>query len=406
MKRIFTLLSFSLFLVCSLEAQVYLRGDFNGFGTSDVMTLRGAAHSITKTGISGSNAFKVANSDYSNPNLGLGSGVTINTKQSWFAGGGNSTLTFTSANYYTVNRVNNDVAVLETTFNPVTIPTVTQSPSGASQGTNYPVTINVTTSGTPNAGEVVYVRWTTDNFSSSTNSTASGSGTSWSISIPAQTNGTTVKYYAFTAKSSPSFSTGDTDFFTLQLNNNSNSNYSYTTSSTLSVGMGSFSALMKNNTSVLDWSTASEKNAAHFDIQRSNDNSAWSNIGQLKAVNNAYGSDYQFVDAQPLSGTNYYRLQMVDVNGSTELSKIVAVNASTGNKSLKIYPNPAKDVLTVVTDANTEGVSIFDINGRLVLSVVDKNQRVNIQNLASGVYFVRMMDKTGFVGSPVRFVKQ
>ena len=157
---------------------------------------------------------------------------------------------------------------------------------------------------------------------------------------------------------------------------------------------------------ILDWSTAFEKNAAHFDIQRSNDNTTWSSIGQVKAVNNAYGSDYQFVDAQPLSGTNYYRLQMVDANGSAELSKIVAVNASTGNKSLRIYPNPAKDVLTIVTDANTEGVAIFDINGRLVLSVVNKNPNVNIQNLASGVYFIRMMDKTGFTGSPVRFVKQ
>ena len=97
---------------------------------------------------------------------------------------------------------------------------------------------------------------------------------------------------------------------------------------------------------------------------------------------------------------------MVDANGSTELSKIVALNASNGSKSLRIYPNPAKDVLTILTDANTEGVSIFDINGRLALSVVDKSQNVNIQNLASGVYFVRMMDKTGFVGSPVRFVKQ
>ena len=174
----------------------------------------------------------------------------------------------------------------------------------------------------------------------------------------------------------------------------------------LAAELTSFKGSTAKGQNILDWSTASEKNAAHFDIQRSNDNTAWTSIGQVKAVNNVYGSDYQFIDAQPLSGTNYYRLQMVDANGATELSKIVAVNASTGNKSLKIYPNPAKDVLTILTDANTEGVSIFDINGRLVLSVVDKSQNVNIQNLASGVYFVRMMDKTGFVGSPIRFVKQ
>lgn len=174
---------------------------------------------------------------------------------------------------------------------------------------------------------------------------------------------------------------------------------------TLAANLTAFKGTNAKSQNILDWQTASEKNAANFDIQRSTNNTAWTTIGQVKAVNNAYGADYQFVDAQPLAGTNYYRLQMVDANGSTELSKIVAVNTN-GNKSLQVYPNPAKDILTVVTDANTEGVSIFDINGRVVLSVVDKSQNVNIQNLASGVYFVRMMDKTGFTGTPVRFVKQ
>ena len=238
----------------------------------------------------------------------------------------------------------------------------------------------------------------------------------WEIKIPLSALGATA---------SSSFELmaayGNNDFFSantlpeiagqsgtnLAVNPNFNSigGIQHTTSSVLDIELTSFKGSTAKGQNILDWKTASEKNAAHFDVQRSSDNTAWASIGQVKAVNNAYGADYQFVDAQPLSGTNYYRLQMVDANGSTGLSKIVAVTAN-GNKSLKVYPNPAKDVLTIVTDANTEGVSIFDINGRLALSVVDQSQNVNIQNLASGVYFVRMMDKTGFVGSPVRFVKQ
>ena len=225
--------------------------------------------------------------------------------------------------------------------------------------------------------------------------------------IPAQTAGTVVKYIVsawHTGGGDEIFGNGCGNCGT-ESRPASNATV-FVTSATLPVSLLEFSSKSKENKNILSWLTASEKNAAHFDIQRSNDNTAWSSIGQVKAVNNTYGSDYQFIDAQPLSGTNYYRLQMVDANGSTELSKIVAVNASTGNKSFKIYPNPAKDILTIVTDANTEGVSIFDINGRLVMTVVVKNQNVNIQKLTSGVYFVRMMDKTGFTGSPVRFVKQ
>lgn len=412
MKKLFTLLVLATLLSSNLNAQVYLRGDFNGFGTTDVMPVRGSANSIVgKTGISGSNQFKIANNDYNNPNLGKGSGVTANAKETWFDNGANSTFTFTSANYYTVNRVGTSVAVLETTFSPVSIPTVTQSPAGASQGTNYPVVVNITTSATPNAGEVVYVRWTTNNFGASTNSAATGSGTSWSFSIPAQADGTTVIYYAFTAKSSPSFSTGDTDFFTLQLNNNSNSNYSYTTSSVLSVETANIEAKKVSNTTSLTWQTASEKDNALFQIERASNATDFSPIGEVKGSgNSAAAKNYTFTDVAPLSGVNYYRLKAVDYNGVATLSKVVSVNFSGKNDTkIAVYPNPTRDVLRVdvnATEASTTLVQVSDLMGRVVLSqsvAVNRGANLlplNVASLPSGAYFVKVN------GDVTRFVKQ
>jgi hypothetical protein len=411
MKKLFTLLVAATLLSITLNAQVYLRGDFNGFGTTDVMNLRGAAHSITKTGISGNNQFKIANSDYTAPNLGKGSGAVINTKDTWFNGGGNTTLTFTSSNYYTVNRVGTSVGILETTFNPVTIPTVTRTPSGATVASNIPIVVNITTSGTPDASEIVTVRWTTNSFSTSTNSTATGSGTNWSFSIPAQASGTTVNFYVFTAKSSPSFTTGDTDFFTLQLNNNSNSNYSYTTSSVLAVETANIEAKKVNNTTSLTWLTSSEKDNALFQIERSANGTDFSPIGEVKgAGNSAAAKNYAFTDATPLSGTNYYRLKAVDYNGAATLSKVVSVNFSSKNDGkIAVYPNPTRNVLSVdvnATEASTTLVQVSDLMGRVVLSQsvsVNKGANLlplNVTSLPSGTYFVKVN------GDVMRFVKQ
>ena len=355
-------------------------GEYGPSGGSDVQLTIGTVQTLT---CGGSKAYFINTANTSNRYI--------------FKGGGNGTS----------NPNEGKAVVFEVQGTVQSVSSTTRTPSGTVNA-NVGVTVTSTLSSAFATGQAAFLRYTKDNFATSTIVKMTGSGTSYSASIPASFNtvSSVVKYYVFTSGDVASVASSDADLFTINLDNNGGSNYTYTVDIALSANLTSFKGNTAKGQNILDWSTASEKNAAHFDIQRSSDNTAWSSISQVKAVNNAYGSDYQFIDAQPLSGTNYYRLQMVDANGSTELSKIVAVNASTGNKSLKIYPNPAKDVLTILTDANTEGVSIFDINGRLVLSVVDKSQNVNIQKLASGVYFVRMMDKTGFVGSPVRFVKQ
>lgn len=89
-------------------------------------------------------------------------------------------------------------------------------------------TITATLDNSLPTGQGIYIRYTTDNFSTSTIAAMSGSGTSYSYSIPTQTVGTTVTYYILTSGSSQTISHSDADFYTINLNNNSGSNYSYT----------------------------------------------------------------------------------------------------------------------------------------------------------------------------------
>lgn len=145
----------------------------------------------------------------------------------------------TAGNYYTFNVTNNAVAnnnmsVLETGYNPATVNTVTRNPATVG-GTVSPV-ITVVMSAAPNAGEYVYVRYSTDNFVTSSLVELSFIGATGTATIPAQAAGLTVRYYVYSSPKTSaqigtdagSFGQSAHDMATLNLNNNAGSNYSYT----------------------------------------------------------------------------------------------------------------------------------------------------------------------------------
>jgi len=78
---------------------------------------------------------------------------------------------------------------------------------------------------------------------------------------------------------------------------------------------------------------------------------------------------------------------------------------STGIKELKgsdfsvsLYPNPVTDGFYIETGENTVLISVFNLNGALMLSkqVIDKDF-INISSLSQGVYLVKIANENGLV---------
>src|SRR5579862_2200715 len=140
-------------------------------------------------------------------------------------GGATGSFTTTTSDYYTWNigtngnGSNNYMAVLQTTYNPISITSVT--PSASAPNSSQVDTITVTLSGSKNSGEHVYIRYTTNSFTSSTYTeiTSFNGSNQGTMTIPAQTSGTTVQYYALDAVTS-SPADADIDYLTLNVNNN------------------------------------------------------------------------------------------------------------------------------------------------------------------------------------------
>ena len=171
------------------------------------------------------------------------------------------------------------------------------------------------------------------------------------------------------------------------------------------VELTTFKAKLSNNTTILDWQTASERNNKAFDIERSNDGTSYATIGQVKGngtTNTPHA--YTFTDQSPLwglGGVNYYRLRQTDFDGKETLSPVVTVFF--GKNSLVIKNTLAYNSVTVIVgDASPVMVSIFNVVGQQMYATrMQGTQQIDVSNWLSGLYVVRT--STGEVS---RFVKQ
>lgn len=88
---------------------------------------------------------------------------------------------------------------------------------------------------------------------------------------------------------------------------------------------------------------------------------------------------------------------------STEVAAIVNSNTlsnssfQVSNLKVKMYPNPAQDILNIDVDSYLKLVEIYSLLGKKVLSVNEK--QVDISNLSNGIYMVRVEDVDGAVAT-------
>jgi hypothetical protein len=151
----------------------------------------------------------------------------------------------------------------------------------------------------------------------------------------------------------------------------------------------------------LDWQVAFEKNADFYEVQRSQDGTNFVSIGKVKAIGfdgKDLATDYIFFDNLPLSGVNYYRLKLVDVDKSYQYSKVVSVNMT--GSYVWAYPNPADQQLHIVigSDNGEEEVKIkwinnLGVNIKEFKQIIHANVRdysLDTHSIPPGIYMVEI----------------
>lgn len=162
-----------------------------------------------------------------------------------------------------------------------------------------------------------------------------------------------------------------------------------------------FSAVKQNNTALLTWQTANEVNTSYFNVLRSKNGIHFSSVGQQPA-NNTPGSKNNYSYKDDITGLEpgivYYRLQMVDLDGTYSFSKINRISIDADGGKIRIYPNPAGNYFIIshykIANAAKATIQIKDMAGRTLVNQKFSSgsvQRVNISSLSKGMYLVSVV---------------
>ncbi|HKO79341.1 MAG TPA: T9SS type A sorting domain-containing protein, partial [Chitinophagaceae bacterium] len=147
----------------------------------------------------------------------------------------------------------------------------------------------------------------------------------------------------------------------------------------LPVELISFTAKKNSNNNVdVEWITGSENNASHFDVELAKGNEEYRQnhfvkIGDMQSQGNSAAEQYyRFTDEENnKQGVRYYRLKMVDHDGTFTYSPVRSVVFDEEIK-WQVYPNPSPGLFNLVYQADegeTVTVKIYDVNGKLVHQV-------------------------------------
>ena len=137
----------------------------------------------------------------------------------------------------------------------------------------------------------------------------------------------------------------------------------------------------------LAWTTFEETNFDRFVIERADESDM-----EFRPIGSVQGNaaQYSYVDQPLKNGTVWYRLKIVDLDGSFDYSRVAAVYAHEDKNALsaEVFPNPAQSSVNfLISGPEKAQLSIFDLQGRMVWSrEVTSETSIDLGNWPKGLY--------------------
>lgn len=181
----------------------------------------------------------------------------------------------------------------------------------------------------------------------------------------------------------------------------------------LPVELTAFKAQSTDTQIEVVWETAWERNASHFDIQRSTNLQEFFTLKTILANGNTRErSRYVFIDQNPLLGVNYYRLRQTDADGQFAYSKIIAAQVATQSPQLFIYQNPTSNnqIRLKLHLFEISHVKVFSEIGHAITFHIQHDTQEDfvlqlLPNITAGIYFVVAQDNQYRVSKRVLVIK-
>jgi hypothetical protein len=180
----------------------------------------------------------------------------------------------------------------------------------------------------------------------------------------------------------------------------------------LPVELTAFAASRAGSAVSCRWETASEKDSDYFVVERSADGTTYSAIAKVaSATTSTTKLSYNYLDAQPLASTAYYRLRLVDQDGTESFSPVAVLASISSDEPLtaSVAPNPGSGLFELsTTTSSLVEANVYDLLGKhlcRLLPTAAHTQRLpfNLTTYPVGVYVIRVQLANG--ATTVRVVK-
>ena len=161
-----------------------------------------------------------------------------------------------------------------------------------------------------------------------------------------------------------------------------------------------FDGSLVDNKALLSWSTATEINNKGFEVEKSMDGQTFAAIGFVPGNgNSSLVNNYSYTDNKVLSGSNYYRLKQVDIDGNFNYSSTIRLDFK--NFDWAIFGNPVTSnswlQLQLAKKANV-AIQIISIDGKVIQTINKGNISegtyslpLTLGNAPSGIYIVKLI---------------
>jgi hypothetical protein len=127
-------------------------------------------------------------------------------------------------------------------------------------------------------------------------------------------------------------------------------------------------AVQQNNSVQVSWTAKTETDMVKYEIEKSTFGTVFAPVNNKMALgNSSLPVNYNWVDASPNMGSNFYRIKGIDKAGNVRYSNVVRVLFGKGEPAIVVYPNPM------------QGTSF----------------KIDMYNLVKGTYVLKLYDNTG-----------
>ncbi|MBC7827645.1 MAG: T9SS type A sorting domain-containing protein [Chitinophagaceae bacterium] len=171
----------------------------------------------------------------------------------------------------------------------------------------------------------------------------------------------------------------------------------------LPVTLRDFSVMNQGGYNLLKWTSSSEENVLHFELQSSEDGIDYHTIATIAAANSITGSSYSQKDIPSWrTPATFYRLKMVDRDGKFSYSGIIRIQKPL-LPGFIVTENPfASSIKITINNLSTQNIELklFDAAGKLVagqkiaVTTGSNNFQINnLEHLAKGTYLLEILLK-------------